>query len=91
MAEDKSDNATGTQAYLERKKFRVGLVLFWAYIIGYGLFVIEGTFNRAILSARLAGLNLGIIAGMTLIVSAILIAITYNWYAAKLEQHRGGT
>jgi uncharacterized membrane protein (DUF485 family) len=90
MAEDKGDNATDTQAYLEHKKFRVGLILFWAYIIGYGLFVIEGTFNRTILSARLAGLNLGIIAGMTLIVSAILIAITYNWYAAKLEHHLGG-
>jgi len=67
------------------KTFRVGLILFTVYIAGYFLFTLLGTFNKQILMTRIWGLNLGIIGGMTIIVSAILIAVYYNWYAGQVE------
>jgi nucleotide-binding universal stress UspA family protein/uncharacterized membrane protein (DUF485 family) len=70
-------------------KFKVGLALFFAYALGYVGYTVLGSFNKAILSIRLMGINLGIIGGMTLIFSAILIAVLYNWYAGRLEKRSG--
>ena len=69
----------------DKKTFRMGLTLFTIYIIGYFLFTIAGTFNKNILMTRMFGLNVGIVGGMIIIVSAIVIAVYYNWYAGKVE------
>lgn len=76
-----NDNSGGTMAQreAERKKLRVGLVLFAVYFIGYAAFTFAGTFARNILLIRVFGVNLGIISGMAIIISAILIAVFYNW------------
>jgi hypothetical protein len=34
---------------------------------------------------RVLGLNVGIVGGMFIIVSAIIIAVYYNWYAGQVE------
>jgi uncharacterized membrane protein (DUF485 family) len=70
----------------ERRKFRVGLILFAVYVVGYALFTLAGTFFRGVLAIRVGGLNLGIVSGMTIIISAIVIAVVYNWYAGKMEE-----
>ena len=84
MVSDKS-GGTMAQQEAERKKLRVGLVLFTVYFIGYAAFTLAGTFARDILLIRVFGVNLGIISGMTIIISAILIAVFYNWYSGKVE------
>jgi uncharacterized membrane protein (DUF485 family) len=70
----------------EARKFRVGFVFFVVYIVGYTLFTLAGTFFKGILMTRIGGLNLGIISGMLIIISAIVIAVLYNWYAGKTEE-----
>jgi uncharacterized membrane protein (DUF485 family) len=69
----------------DKKTFRVGLILFTVYIVGYFLFTIAGTVNKKILMIRVLGMNLGIVGGIVIIVSAILIAVYYNWFAGQVE------
>ena len=85
MVDEKVD-ATLARREADRQKFKVDLVLFAVYIIGYALFTLAGTFFREILTLRLGGLNLGVLSGMTLIISAIVIAVLYNWFAGKMEE-----
>jgi uncharacterized membrane protein (DUF485 family) len=84
MVNDKS-GGTMAQQEAERKKLRVGLILFTAYFVGYVAFTLAGTFARDILLIRIFGVNLGIISGMTIIMSAIMIDVFYNWYSGKVE------
>ncbi len=70
----------------ERRKFRVGLTLFVIYAVGYVLFTLAGTFFKGVLTARLGGLNVGVVSGMLIIISAIVIAVLYNWFAGKTEE-----
>jgi len=85
MVDNRLDDSIA-QREAERRKFRVGLALFAVYIVGYGLFTLAGTFFRGILTLRLGGLNLGIVSGMLIIISAIVIAVLYNWFAGKMEE-----
>jgi uncharacterized membrane protein (DUF485 family) len=89
MVDDRLDDSM-SQVEVERQKFRVGFALFVVYIVGYALFTIAGTFFKEVLMLRLGGLNLGVISGILIIVSAILIAILYNWFAGKTEEKRVG-
>ncbi|MCX6648058.1 MAG: DUF485 domain-containing protein [Candidatus Bathyarchaeota archaeon] len=84
MVDDRLDGSMARRE-AERRKFRVGLVLFVVYIVGYTLFTLAGTFFKGVLMLRLGGLNLGIVSGMLIIVSAIVIAVLYNWFAGKTE------
>jgi uncharacterized membrane protein (DUF485 family) len=70
----------------ERRKFRVGLALFIIYAVGYALFTLAGTFFKGVLTVRLGGLNVGVVSGMLIIISAIVIAVLYNWFAGKTEE-----
>jgi len=70
-------------------KFRVGLALFIAYALGYIAYTVFGSFQKDVFAIKIIGLNIGIVGGMTLILSAIVIAITYNWFAGKLDNQKG--
>jgi len=85
MVDDRLDDSMRRRE-AEGRKFRVGLILFAVYVVGYALFTLAGTFFRDILATRLGGLNLGVVSGMVIIVSAIVIAVVYNWYAGKMEE-----
>jgi uncharacterized membrane protein (DUF485 family) len=85
MVDDRLDGSMARRE-AEARKFRVGFVLFVVYIVGYTLFTLVGTFFKGVLMMRLGGLNLGIISGMLIIVSAIVIAVLYNWFAGKTEE-----
>jgi uncharacterized membrane protein (DUF485 family) len=79
-------NDSGSRRDAERRKFRVGLILFTVYIVGYTLFTLAGTFFKGVLMIRIGGLNLGVVSGILIIVSAIVIAVLYNWFAGKTEE-----
>jgi uncharacterized membrane protein (DUF485 family) len=85
MVDDRLDDSMARRE-AEGRKFRVGLILFAIYIVGYTLFTLAGTFFKGILMMRIGGLNLGVISGMLIIVSAIVIAVLYNWFAGKTEE-----
>jgi uncharacterized membrane protein (DUF485 family) len=85
MVDDRLDDSMARREG-ERRKFRVGLILFVVYVVGYALFTLAGTFYRGVLAIRVGGVNLGIVSGMTIIVSAIVIAVLYNWFAGKTEE-----
>jgi len=72
------------------KKFKVGVVLFVIYGIGYGVFTVFGTYSRPTFSSQVLGMNVGIVSGMLLILVAIIMAICFNWYAGKTEKEAGG-
>lgn len=85
MVDNKLDDSM-RRLEAEKRKFRVGLILFTVYVVGYALFTLAGTFFRDVLAIRVGGLNLGVVSGMTIIISAIVIAVVYNWYAGKMEE-----
>jgi nucleotide-binding universal stress UspA family protein len=72
------------------KKFKVGVALFAIYGIGYGIFTLLGTYSRPTFSTQILGMNVGIVSGMLLILTAIVMAIGFNWYAGWTEKMAGG-
>jgi hypothetical protein len=38
------------------------------------------------MATRIAGLNVGLIMGMTVILLAIIMALSFNYYAVKVEK-----
>jgi uncharacterized membrane protein (DUF485 family) len=64
----------------------VGLTLFTIYGILYTVFTVLGTFGRDVMATRVAGLNLGLIMGMTVILLAIVMALSFNYYAVRVEK-----
>jgi len=84
MVDDRLDDSMPRRE-AERRKSRLGFILFTVYMVGYALFTLAGTFFKDVLMLRLGGLNLGVVSGMLIIVSAIAIAVLYNWFAGKTE------
>jgi len=72
------------------KKFKVGVALFAIYGIGYAVFTLFGTYSRPTFSAQIFGMNVGIVSGLLLILTAIIMAIGFNWYASWTEKLAGG-
>lgn len=80
--------APPVQTPIDRKKMKVGLVLFTAYILLYTCFSLLGGF-RVALGTTFLGVNLGVVLGIALIVIAMGVAISYNWFAGKVERSGG--
>jgi len=74
------------RSIIRSRKFKVGLGLFGIYGVLYTTFTVLGTFGRDIMGTRLAGLNVGLIMGMTVILLAIVMAVSFNYYAVKVEK-----
>lgn len=73
-------------AIVRSRKFKVGLVLFSIYVTLYTIFTLLGTYGRDIMTDRLLGTNLGIVMGMSVIALAIIMAVTFNFYAVRVEK-----
>ncbi len=59
---------------------RYGAVLFLAYLLLYGGFVALNAFDPdAMDTVVLAGVNLALIYGLGLILSAVVLALVYGW------------
>ena len=80
----------GMAEYIKSRKFKVGLALFAIYGIGYAIFTVVGSFSHSTFASGFLGTNVGIFSGVTLIVVAIIMAVTFNWYAGWSEKKTGG-
>jgi uncharacterized membrane protein (DUF485 family) len=67
------------------KQFKIGLILFAAYAVFYGVFVLLGTYGRSIMKTHLLGMNVGIVLGFLIIIVAIVMAVWFNIYASRAE------
>ncbi|NLK25466.1 MAG: universal stress protein [Euryarchaeota archaeon] len=68
------------------RQFRVGAYLFAIYTIGYAAFILSGSYLRGLFQASAFGLNVGLVAGILLIVITIALAVGFNWYAVRSER-----
>jgi len=67
-------------------KTRLGVILFFVYLLVYAGFVFIGIFYPEMMGATaLAGLNLAFVYGMGLIVLAIIMGLVYNYFCTKHE------
>ena len=59
---------------------RYGAILFLAYLLLYGGFVAINAFNPDVMdTVILAGVNLALVYGLGLILSAVALALVYGW------------
>lgn len=58
---------------------RYGLWLFGIYCLIYGTFVVLNAFVPQVMATDLAGVNLAVVYGMGLIVTALVLAVIYAW------------
>lgn len=68
------------------QKSKLGVRLFFVYLICYAGFVILGVFQYELLATTVvAGLNLAITYGIGLILFAVILGIIYNYYCSRYE------
>ncbi len=68
------------------KKSKIGLYLFFFYVIIYGGFVFIGLFTPHLLGVHILGSqSLAIVYGFGLIILAIIMGFIYNSICTKLE------
>lgn len=80
------NNTTEEKESLTQQKSRLGVRLFFIYLICYAGFVILGVFKYELLAKTVfAGLNLAVVYGIGLIVFAVILGIIYNYYCTKYE------
>lgn len=80
------NNATEEKESLTQQKSRLGVRLFFVYLICYAGFVILGVFKYELLAKTVfAGLNLAIVYGIGLIAFAVVLGLIYNYYCTKYE------
>ena len=73
------DNAT---AY----KTRLGLRMFFVYLIVYAGFVVINSVWPEVMSKAIGGLNLAVVYGFGLIVFALVLALIYNALCCRAEE-----
>lgn len=80
------NSTTEEKEIVTQQKSKLGVRLFFVYLICYAGFVALGVFNYELLSTSLfSGLNLAIVYGIGLIVFAVILGIIYNYYCTKYE------
>jgi uncharacterized membrane protein (DUF485 family) len=68
-------------------KSKLGLILFACYAVFYGIFIALSAINPAIMGMEsLGGLNLAIVYGFTLILSAFLMGLLYHFICYLKEK-----
>lgn len=70
---------------------RLGLILFFIYLVFYGAFVYLSAFNGEFMAQRaFAGVNVSIVYGFALIVVAIVLALIYLQFChSEVHPHDG--
>ncbi len=75
----KEDNCT-------EEKSKLGIKMFIAYTIVYFGFIFINVFNPQLMRMDIGSINLAIAYGFFLIISAIILALIYNYQCNKLEK-----
>jgi uncharacterized membrane protein (DUF485 family) len=89
MSASESRSEFSTSAAADAATSRIGLRLFWVYVLLYAGFMVLVLFRPDLLSLRpFGGVNLAIAYGMGLIAGALILAIVYM--AACRAVERGG-
>lgn len=71
---------SGMECAVEARNARIGLVLFFVYLLLYGGFVFINAYSPTTMeSTPFAGVNLAILYGFGLIIAAFLMALLYGF------------
>ena len=71
---------------MRERNARIGRVLFTSYLLFYGGFVLLNAFSPQTMEITpVAGINLAILYGFFLIVSAFVLALLYGWLCGPTE------
>ena len=77
--------------YASKKKARLGVWLFFLYLMFYGGFVVIGVFKYELLASEVPfGLNLALFYGIGLILFAVFLGLLYNYFCSKHEDDLNG-
>jgi uncharacterized membrane protein (DUF485 family) len=69
-----------------KKKSKLGVILFFVYLIVYAGFVAVGVADYTLMGKIVLGeQNLAVVYGFGLIIFAIVLGIIYNWQCTKFE------
>jgi len=71
---------------LEKKKARLGVVMFIIYTIVYAGFIYINVWDSQLMRVAVGDLNVAIVYGFALIVLALILAIIYNHICTKAEK-----
>ena len=69
-----------------KKKSKLGVILFFVYLIVYAGFVAVGVADYTLMGKIVLGeQNLAVVYGFGLILFAIVLGLIYNWQCTKFE------
>lgn len=84
---DHGPNVTVGKDYAPEYKSRLGIRLFLVYSILYAGFIIINAFIPKLMTLIVfTGLNLAVVYGFGLIITAIVLGLIYNYLCTKKEQ-----
>lgn len=67
-------------------KAKLGLKLFFLYIVVYGGFILISVINPNLMGADIGKINLAIFYGLGLIVFALILSFIYSYLCTKAER-----
>jgi uncharacterized membrane protein (DUF485 family) len=68
----------------DQRNSRIGLILFAFYSLAYAGFIILSAFAAAKMETKpLAGINLAILYGFSLIAGALIVSLLYGWLCRR--------
>jgi uncharacterized membrane protein (DUF485 family) len=67
-------------------KRKLGLIMFAFYTALYFIFVLLCVLSPKLVSAKVLNLNLAVTYGFALIITAIILALLYNFFCARKER-----
>lgn len=86
------NNTAEEKEIVTQQKSKLGVRLFFIYLICYAGFVILGVFKYELLETTVFwGLNLALTYGIGLIIFAVVLGIIYNYYCTKYEDQAEAT
>jgi len=71
---------------LEKKKSRLGVVMFVIYTVIYAGFILTNVFDNPIMRIGIGSFNVAIVYGFGLIILALILAIFYNQVCTNAEK-----
>ncbi|MDR3601681.1 MAG: DUF485 domain-containing protein [Desulfosporosinus sp.] len=71
---------------LEKKKARLGVVMFVIYTVIYAGFILINVFDNSMMRITIGSFNVAIVYGFGLIILALVLAIFYNQVCTNAEQ-----
>ncbi|ERJ59069.1 DUF485 domain-containing protein [Sphingobacterium paucimobilis] len=86
------NNTAEEKEAVTQQKSKLGVRLFFIYLICYAGFVILGVFKYELLATTVFwGLNLALTYGIGLIVFAVILGVIYNFFCTKYEDQADET